>query len=267
MDQIQNKQRYFVIGDIHGMFNLLMDLIKILEEKAGFSLEKGDILIQLGDRNDRGPDTYKVNEYFKNLQLMWPGQIIVLMGNHDRMLLDACDDRSDLMYYNGGNKTEKSYADVSKIYGSRGFGNSVRKVGHYDWLKRCPLFYETPDYFFSHAPIALGKYYEHRTDFRWDEHALTWTFIDGIPVLEWVDGKLIPKEYGDEWKITVHGHIHSGTYNKTTKLYETPNPVQIDNAILIDTGSGCWQDAVLTALELPSLNYYQSNGYCGNMNE
>lgn len=255
--------RIFCIPDIHGMFDNLEKIIEVITKQANFSLENGDMLIQIGDRSDRGPDSYKVNEYFKSEQIKYPKQVIVLMGNHDRMLLDAAGHRdADLMYMNGGKATEKSYSDVSKIYGRAGFGNSVQKTGHYDWLKRCPLFYETEDYFFSHAPIPLEQYRSIpvNRDFRTDEHTLTWSYVHGVPEDIWIDPNPVLKEFGNESKIAIAGHIHSGYYDKQKKDYSTPNPRRFGNSILLDTGSGCWKDALLSCLELPSLKVYMSDG-------
>jgi serine/threonine protein phosphatase 1 len=62
-----------VIGDIHGCYEELQDLI----QKAGLS--EGDLIVSIGDCVDRGPDTPAVLRYFheqKNAQL--------IMGNHER---------------------------------------------------------------------------------------------------------------------------------------------------------------------------------------
>ena len=50
----------FVIGDIHGCFAELQDLL----DKAGIA--EGDHIIALGDIVDRGPDTPQVLEFFCN---------------------------------------------------------------------------------------------------------------------------------------------------------------------------------------------------------
>lgn len=253
----------YVIGDVHGEYESLTKLEALLKQN-GMDLTQ-DLLIQLGDRPDRGPDSYKVNEFFKTQQLMYPKNVIVINGNHDRFMLSAADGNSDLMWFNGGNKTEKSYSGVSKIYGKNGFGNSVRKAGHYDWLKNLPLFAESENYFFSHAPIPKSQYLSTDRDIRSDEHTLTWSFVMGVPETEWIDPNPVLKDYGDEAKLCVSGHIHSGIYHKTGDTYYTPNPRRIGNQILIDTGSGCWKGAKLCAVELRSLKYYLSDGTIGQL--
>lgn len=261
-----NDKRVFAIGDIHGEHEKLLSVYHEIITKAGFHPEV-DILIQLGDRCDRGKNSYKVNQWWKEMMSLYPKNIFCLMGNHDRMFLQACDLKSDLMFYNGGNKTQESYSKESKIYGRMGFGNSVRKVDHYNWTKNLPLYIESEDYFFSHAPIPLEIYRDGPvgSDFRSNEHTLTWSFNDGILIENWIDPNPVLKEYGNDGKTCVHGHLHNLYYNKQSKTYETPNPMKIGNSILIDTGSGCIQDSILCCLELPSLKYYLSNGKYGQI--
>lgn len=62
-----------VIGDIHGCFIELMELI----DKAGLSEE--DEIIALGDIVDRGPDSFSVVEFF-----MQTPKASSLMGNHEK---------------------------------------------------------------------------------------------------------------------------------------------------------------------------------------
>ncbi len=256
--------KYWIIADIHGeidKLNSVMDLIRL----NGFSLDDpNQFLVQTGDRNDRGPDSYAVNEFFRTLQLQYEDQVIVLNGNHDLMLLDAASGKSDLMYYNGGNKTEQSYSKHTHIYGKRGLLNSLIKANHLMWLQNLPLYYETKDYFFSHAPIPKDAFRRNtiQIDFRLDKHALTWSYEDR-PLDEWVDPILIPKEFGNEFKTCVYGHIHGGYLvadENGDDQVKTPNPQAFGNAILLDTGSGCWQGAALTCLELPARKCYNSDG-------
>jgi serine/threonine protein phosphatase 1 len=61
-----------VIGDIHGCWNELQDLL----EKAGLASE--DTIISLGDMVDRGPETPRVLEFFRSQP-----NARSLMGNHE----------------------------------------------------------------------------------------------------------------------------------------------------------------------------------------
>ena len=57
------NNRIYAIGDIHGCFNSMKELI---ENKI--QLRKEDKLIFLGDYIDRGPDSKKVLDYIIELQ-------------------------------------------------------------------------------------------------------------------------------------------------------------------------------------------------------
>lgn len=258
---MEEKIKYWVIGDIHGEHQKLLDLFNVMT-KNNFSLDNGDSLVVLGDMCDRGPDSYWVMEDLKCLDLQYPGQVIILRGNHDVMMIDAADHRSDMFWFNGGYKTEESYSKITKIYGKNGFGNSFHKSGHYDWIKKKPFFYETEDYFFCHAPIPKEVYRSLPIGFdpRCDEHTLTWSYIDGVPVEEWVDPNPILKEYGNDGKICVYGHIHGLEKIPYKNEYTTKHPIRIGNAILIDTGAGCWKDTVLTCYSTYDRMILQSDG-------
>ena len=63
----------FIIGDIHGCFTELQELL----DKAG--ILDDDLIIALGDIVDRGPDSVKVLDFFCNHPTR-----LSLMGNHER---------------------------------------------------------------------------------------------------------------------------------------------------------------------------------------
>lgn len=88
------RGRDFVIGDIHGYF----DLFDILLEQVSFD-PRVDRLISVGDCIDRGPFSERVTEY---LGLPW---FFCLRGNHEDLLLDAVDHEPgayDMWIRNGG---------------------------------------------------------------------------------------------------------------------------------------------------------------------
>jgi serine/threonine protein phosphatase 1 len=66
-------KKTFIIGDIHGCFAELQDLL----DRAGIADD--DRVIALGDIVDRGPDSVRVLDFFCNS----PSRLS-LMGNHER---------------------------------------------------------------------------------------------------------------------------------------------------------------------------------------
>jgi serine/threonine protein phosphatase 1 len=75
---INRTGRDFVVGDIHGMFTSLEELLK----KISFNPKK-DRVFSVGDMIDRGEESSRVVEF---LDKPWFASV---MGNHESMLLDA----------------------------------------------------------------------------------------------------------------------------------------------------------------------------------
>lgn len=99
------NKRLFAIGDIHGCFNSLKELV---ENKI--QLQKDDKLILLGDFIDRGGKSKEVVDFI--IELSENGyNVIPLMGNHEAMLLDAFENEKNMSKWiqNGGNETLKSF--------------------------------------------------------------------------------------------------------------------------------------------------------------
>lgn len=72
------RGRDLVVGDIHGMFHSLSEMLRQLDFDAG-----RDRLFAVGDLIDRGPHSERAGEF---LQEPWFHSI---RGNHDQLLLDA----------------------------------------------------------------------------------------------------------------------------------------------------------------------------------
>ncbi|HEU5393607.1 MAG TPA: metallophosphoesterase family protein, partial [Candidatus Methylomirabilis sp.] len=71
----------YVIGDVHGCLTPLQRLL----DKIGPG--PADELVFIGDYIDRGPQSREVVELVREL----PGRITLLIGNHEKMLLDYLD--------------------------------------------------------------------------------------------------------------------------------------------------------------------------------
>ena len=72
------KGRDFVVGDIHGYYDVLMDHL----DDVGFDFEN-DRLFSCGDLVDRGPQNHKV------LQMVLEPWFIPVAGNHEEMMFDG----------------------------------------------------------------------------------------------------------------------------------------------------------------------------------
>ncbi|SHI72753.1 serine/threonine protein phosphatase 1 [Tangfeifania diversioriginum] len=132
------NKRLFAIGDIHGCFDSLKELV---ENKI--QLQKSDNLILLGDYIDRGDKSKEVIDFIMELQKKG-FNIIPLMGNHEAMLLDALEAEKDISKWiqNGGDKTLKSFEI-----------NSLKDVEskYIDFFKGLRCYFAFENFLFVHA--------------------------------------------------------------------------------------------------------------------
>lgn len=141
--------KVFVIGDIHGNFDLLTQLL----EKWNPEEEK---LLFLGDYVDRGPQSLQVLEKVKTLV---ENGAIALMGNHEQLFLHWLN-FPNLDSYTfvsvGGASTIQSFQKIE-------WGEcSVEQIATLikeeyasllNWIKTLPLYTKWEHYFFVHAGI------------------------------------------------------------------------------------------------------------------
>ncbi len=121
--------RKIIIGDIHGCFRELIFLIERLPIRWD-----QDILIQLGDMIDRGPDPFSVLEFFRQKKNEMGDRCVLVRGNHEQILLEAVKDRELMGIWapNGGNATVCSFQKE---------GCSLDEAA--DWIeKNTVLYYE-----------------------------------------------------------------------------------------------------------------------------
>ena len=129
-----------VLGDIHGCFNTLKDLVEKIRVKY-----PGIEIYSVGDLIDRGNFSYEVIEFIISEQIKFTP------GNHDYMFYyfvkEPMSNMGRAWLYNGYESTLTSY------------DNHFEKISeHFEVLKKAPLFYNLKDCFISHAGIS--KYYK-----------------------------------------------------------------------------------------------------------
>lgn len=131
------------IGDVHGCSRTLQAMVEDV-----IKLGKDDILYLLGDYIDRGPDSKGVLDYLIHLREE-DYDFRPLMGNHERMCLDAVSDPDNctLWFNNGGWGTLHEFgvetpADIPKRY--------------LDLMAGMPRVATTTDYVFAHAGLDFS---------------------------------------------------------------------------------------------------------------
>lgn len=207
--------RIYCIGDIHGRFDLLLQLhAKIRSDVANYN--HAVKIIYVGDYIDRGYESKKVIDYL--LSDPFSGfESIFLMGNHERVLLDFLrePEAGSAWFSFGGLATLASYG--VKISGipssaqlhelSRAFKEALAPA-HLSFYQHLLPFYQQGAYYFAHAGVRPGVNLKHQKP----------------EDLLWIRDKFLGshKFHG---KIIVHGH---SVADKAVVLH---------NRIGVDTGA------------------------------
>ncbi len=188
----------FAIGDIHGCWDKLRDLMN----KIDIDLDH-DTLVFIGDYIDRGPASFEVVEYLVKLKERFK-QVVFLKGNHEDMLDKYLAGSDRLSFFSlGGHYTLESYLKQkrkSDIY--------PIPERHLNFFNSLVLSYETDDFIFVHAGLRPKASLEKQKD---DD-------------LLWIRDKFIRSKY-NFGKRVVFGHT------------PFPEPLVKPNKIGIDTGA------------------------------
>lgn len=209
-------ERLWAIGDIHGCFDSLKELV---EDKI--QLKKSDKLILLGDYIDRGDKSKEVVDYI--IELQEKGfEIIPLMGNHETMLLAAFENEKSVSRWiqNGGNVTLKSFGITS-------INNLDLK--YLKFFKELKYYYSLDDFLFVHAGFN-DKLVNPFTDF----YSMLWK------CKEFYNNPLLAD------KTIVHGHNSVSVSKCEDRIQAKLNVINIDTGCVYQDKDGLGR---LTAYE------------------
>ncbi len=217
---------YYAIGDIHGEAARLVALHKSISDfHKAFHNSRPQTRIHLGDYVDRGPDSYDVIEYIRDLEKYAPFPVINLKGNHESLLLEAyARKRLGAMRTwmdNGGDVTIQSY---------KKHGYDRPPKSHLDWMADLPTRYvdDTQGLVFVHAGIDPDAYPDE------PESVRLWTRRENFfDTNMWLNPKLAQT-------CVIHGH--------TPTVNDAPDVTKDGRRINIDTGA-CY-GGYLTAVVL-----------------
>ncbi len=147
------KKEYFVVGDVHGKYDLLCRILKHWDEDH-------QQLIFLGDLIDRGENSKACLELV--WQLVREKGAVCLTGNHERMFLAWLRnplERYDHYRRNGGDTTINSLLGRPLDAPVNGLVDANAVMEQYenliDFIKSCPYYVETDQYIFVHAGVDL----------------------------------------------------------------------------------------------------------------
>jgi serine/threonine protein phosphatase 1 len=116
--------RALIIGDIHGCYR---ELLELLDAAA---LTADDVVVSVGDLVDRGPEPASVVRWFRQR----PGSVVV-MGNHERKHV------RDVLSYS---------QEVTRLQMEGDYADAVA------WMRGLPYCWETPDVRVVHAAMIPG---------------------------------------------------------------------------------------------------------------
>jgi serine/threonine protein phosphatase 1 len=147
-------RRAYVIGDIHGCRDALVALHRMVAADLAARPIRSAELVHLGDYIDQGPDSAGVIEH---LLQDAPIPCVNLLGDHERMLLDALDgDRAAATdwLWAGGKAALVSWVLSPDL--PREHWPSALPQAHIAWLRGLALTHQQGDYLFVHAGIRPG---------------------------------------------------------------------------------------------------------------
>ncbi|MEM9787642.1 MAG: metallophosphoesterase family protein [Pseudomonadota bacterium] len=154
----------YAIGDVHGCDGQLTRLLDQIDADA----QGDEPLVFLGDMIDRGPHSAKVLSTLFTLATQRADHVVVLMGNHERMMLDFIDDPSDtgarwLLF--GGIDTLNSFGitglterpDAEDALEAAHALEAALPSGMLPWLRKLPFSWKNGNVCCVHAAMNPDK--------------------------------------------------------------------------------------------------------------
>ena len=222
-------QRTFVIADIHGCSESLVNLIAKIDPDPS-----KDRLIFLGDYVDRGPDSQGVIEEILSLRREFD-KIITLKGNHEEVLLNFMAGRDrEFFLAIGGRETLLSYGCAEPF----DYSCSLNiPESHQNFLYNLLPYWEDEEFIYVHAGLRPGIHLTQQTP--------DWLY--------WAAGGPLASQRYDFGKKVIFGHS------------VVPSPLIQDDKIGIDTGAvygghlTCLILPEKKVVQVPSQKYWAGN--------
>ncbi|WP_179194789.1 metallophosphoesterase family protein [Bacillus sp. EAC] len=244
------KDAVFAIGDIHGCFHELEELLKEWNPDT-------EQLVLLGDLVDRGKNSFDVVR--KAMLLEKEYGAIVLLGNHERMLLDWLEqpEIKQVYYYGqGGLETIHSFfeSDITNHKEPDEIARLMKKQfeSELNFIENRPLYFEWENTVFVHAGVNLTiddwknsterEFYWIRDEFHYGENKTNKTIIFGhtpTSILHKMEGKF------DIWNSPCHtkicidgGAVYSGFLHG---IKVNKNGIVSTHSVLSKSGNGKYE--------------------------
>ena len=224
-----NGCRLYAIGDVHGCFSLLVQLLQLIEQDQASRPPAETHVLLLGDYIDRGPQSREVCEL---LHAMAPSSYFhCLRGNHEQTMLDVMSGNHMALRFwleYGGAETLASWGIGPNLieqaqYGEAGEADLIKAIrmavppAMARWMRRLPTYHIHGDYLFVHAGIRPKLDLERQSD---DD-------------LLWIREPFLSSRARHPWRV-IHGH------SEDEDVQIAPNRIGIDTA--------AYRTGVLTAI-------------------
>lgn len=228
----------YAIGDVHGCYDLLIDLEKQIIADAARS-PGTKLIIMLGDYIDRNAHSFQVIEHLIGAP---PTGIerICLAGNHEQMMMgfvEAPHEFADWLSY-GGEETLVSYGLSRDAFDHKNLKSKKLTYAlthhipqsHVEFLRNLPSLVAMPHFVFAHAGLRSKVSLQDQS-----EQDLLWIREGFLTEKTLVFPDLAA--FGLENNLTVvHGHT------------PTSEPVETNTRIGVDTGA--YATNILTAVRI-----------------
>ena len=243
--RVPDDERYYVIGDIHGRFDLFDALIDAIEEDDRIAAQDCTThIILLGDLIDRGPESASVIARAREWQQQ--RSVRILAGNHEEMFLESFEDIEVLRHFlkHGGRETILSYDLSKKDYRALTLDELMERLPAIvpaedrEFIADFEELIEAGDYVFVHAGInpdlPLDK--QRRSDLLWirerflrHKGALPKVVIHGHTIFDEIESK--PYRIGIDTGAFRSGVLTAivleGSTRRTIQAIEKPNKIKI----------------------------------------
>lgn len=186
----------YSIGDLHGMLEQTCELVGFIYDDIKKKAGKTYKIIFHGDFVDRGLNSKAVLDYLMRLEKE-DKNVFFLMGNHDQMLLQYCEEYVYAGYRTSYPETFDSFVDTNYTI-----------PDHYiKWISKLHVAFEDSKRIYVHAGIN-----PHKT-------------IQNTSECIWIRNEFLNYPW-DFKKIVVHGHTP-----------DESGPVFLNNRVNVDTGA------------------------------
>jgi serine/threonine protein phosphatase 1 len=243
--------RTFAIGDIHGDVEAVERLLATFP-----SLDATDTVVFVGDYIDRGRRSKDVIDFVRRFPETTAAKVVCLRGNHEDAWLRVIDrgwPEFTLPVSNGCLATLRSFMgkppsdeglqsdEIPALLRGTFFPEDV--IG---WMRKLPYYYEDEHAIYVHAGLPHT-----------DEGFLHPSKVKTPAVLLWCRDDRFFRLY--RGKLVIFGHTATDLLPPELSAYTPEDPSDMwAGPCTIGLDTGCGKGGYLTALELPSLQVYES---------